>query len=166
MKLNGEASNLDALYVKLAHSKVKDDPDEHSSFGHRRYVTDRGDLEIEAEWTVLSTIRDAGESLQAEHQPGECAVVLFRSRDADECHVFFAVHDNQIVLESCHFMSEEPRILVQEKDDDPVWHSHRYFDEAVTRYWGFPLNGSLGKSFLFSSASASASAFPLPASLH
>jgi hypothetical protein len=32
-------------------------------------------------------------------------------------------------------MSEEPLILTQEKDDDPIWHSHPYFDEAVTRYW-------------------------------
>jgi hypothetical protein len=57
------------------------------------------------------------------------------SRDADECYVFFAVHDNKIVLESCHFSSEEPLILQQDKDDDPIWHSHPGFDEAVTRYW-------------------------------
>ena len=57
------------------------------------------------------------------------------SRDADESHVFFAVHDKKIVLESCHFSSEEPLILHQEKDDDPIWHSHPQFDEAVVRYW-------------------------------
>ena len=138
LKLNGEASNLDALYVKLAHSKIKDDPDEHSSLSHKKYVTDTGDLEIEAEWTILSTIDTLVGLFKREINPVNVLWFYFDhdwSRDADECHVFFAVHNNQIVLESCNFMSEEPRILVLQKDDNPIWHSHPYFDEAITRYW-------------------------------
>jgi hypothetical protein len=138
LKLNGELSSLDVLYSKLAHSKVKDEPDEHSGLRHKKYVTDQGDLDVEAEWTVLSTIDTLVGLFKRDINPVNVLWFYFDhdwSRDADECHVFFAVHNNQIVLESCHFMSEEPRILVQLKDDDPVWHSHPYFDEAVTRYW-------------------------------
>jgi hypothetical protein len=56
LKLNGEPSTLDAVYVKFVNSKIKDEPDEHSGLSHKRYVTDEGNLDIEAEWTVLSTI--------------------------------------------------------------------------------------------------------------
>jgi hypothetical protein len=57
------------------------------------------------------------------------------SRDADECHVFFVVHRDKVILESCHFSSEEPLVLKREQDDDPVWHSSPFRDEAVERYW-------------------------------
>lgn len=151
LKLNGEPSTLDALCAKLAHSKIKDDPDANSNLRHRKYITDQGDLEIEAEWTILSTISTLAGLFKRDINPVNVRWFYFDhdwSRDADECHVFFAVHDNRIVLESCHFMSEEPLILVQEKDDDPIWHSHPYFDEALTRYWyrkfySETMNGSL-----------------------
>ncbi len=57
------------------------------------------------------------------------------SRDADESYSFFAVHGGKIVMESCHFSSEEPLILKRKLDDDPVWHSHPRFEEAWERYW-------------------------------
>src|SRR5579871_3470504 len=57
------------------------------------------------------------------------------SKDGGQSHTFFAVHDIKIVSERCHFSSEEPLILIQEKEDDPIWHSHPQFDEAVVRYW-------------------------------
>ena len=57
------------------------------------------------------------------------------SRGADESHIFFAVHGSKIVSESCHFSSEEPLILKQEKDVDPIWHSQPYFDQAWEVYW-------------------------------
>jgi hypothetical protein len=138
LKLNGEPSSLDVVYSKLAHSKIKDDPNEPSGFGQRKLVTDKGNLEIEGDWAILSTLDTLVGLFKRDINPANVLWFYFDhdwSRDADECHVFFAVHNDQIVLESCHFMSEEPRILVQQKDDDPVWHSHPYFDEAVTRYW-------------------------------
>jgi hypothetical protein len=138
LKLNGEPSTLDAVYVKFVNSKIKDEPDEHSGLRHKRYVTDQGDLDIEAEWTVLSTINTLAGLFKGGINPINVVWFYFDhdwSRDADECYVFFAVHDEKIVLESCHFMSSEPLILTQDKDDDPIWHSHPYFDEAQTRYW-------------------------------
>lgn len=57
------------------------------------------------------------------------------SNSADECFVFFAVHNKKVVNESCNFYADEPLVLRQDKDDDPIWHSHPYFDEAVVRYW-------------------------------
>jgi hypothetical protein len=53
LKLNGERSTLDALYAKFAHSTIKDEP-ETLGLRHKKYVTDAGDIEIEAEWTILS----------------------------------------------------------------------------------------------------------------
>lgn len=138
LKLNGEPSSLDALYFKFVHSKIKDDPDEHDSLYQRKFVTDQGDLEIEAEWTVLTTIDTLVSLFRRGINPVDVMWFYFDhdwSRDADECHVFFAVYDNEIVLDSCHFNAEEPLVLIQEKDDDPIWHSHPYFGEALTRYW-------------------------------
>jgi hypothetical protein len=138
LKLNGEPSTLDAVYVKFVNSKIKNEPDEHSGLRNKRYVTDEGNLDIEAEWTVLSTINTLAGLFKRGINPINVIWFYFDhdwSRDADECYVFFAVHDEKIVLESCHFMSSEPQILTQDKDDDPVWHSHPYFDEAQTRYW-------------------------------
>jgi hypothetical protein len=138
LKLNGEPSTLDAVYVKFVNSKIKDEIDEHSSFGRKKYVTDQGDLDIEAEWTVLSTIETLAGLFKKDINPVNVMWFYFDhdwSRDADECYVFFAVHNDKIVLESCHFMSQEPLILAQDKEDDPIWHSHPYFNEAVIRYW-------------------------------
>jgi hypothetical protein len=138
VKLNGEPSTLDAVYTKLAHSKVKDDPDERGSFRYKKYITDKGDLEIEGEWTVLSTIDTLVGLFKRDINPVNVRWFYFDhdwSQDADECHVFFAVHQEKVVLESCHFMSEEPLILVQEEDKEPIWHTHPFFDEALTRYW-------------------------------
>jgi hypothetical protein len=137
LKLNGEPSTLDALYVKLVHSKINDEPDT-PGLRHKKYVTDDGDLEIEAEWTILATVGTLAGLFKKDINPVNVMWFYYDhdwSRDADECHVFFAVHDNKIVLESCHFSSEEPLILGQDKDDDPIWHSHAEFNEAVIRYW-------------------------------
>ena len=131
LRLNGEPSTLDAVYVKFVNSKIRDEPDEHSGLRHKRYVTDQGDLDIEAEWTVLSTINTLAGLFKRGINPINVIWFYFDhdwSRDADECYVFFAVHDEKIVLESCHFMSSEPLILTQDKDEDPIWHSHPHFD--------------------------------------
>lgn len=58
------------------------------------------------------------------------------SRDADESHTFFVVYRGKVVLEACHFSSEEPLILKRTKtDDEPIWRSHPFFDEAFETYW-------------------------------
>lgn len=137
LKLNGEASTLDGLFAKFAKSRIKDEPDT-PSLGQRKYVTDAGNLEIEAEWTVLVTVDTLAGLFKKDINPLNVMWFYYDrdwSRDGDECHVFFAVHDKRIVLESCHFNSEEPLILHQEKNDDPIWHSNPEFDEAATRYW-------------------------------
>jgi hypothetical protein len=57
------------------------------------------------------------------------------SRDGDLCQIFFAVCGEEIVLESCNFSCDAPLILRMNKEDDPIWHSQPYFDEAVVKYW-------------------------------
>jgi hypothetical protein len=138
LKLNGQDSTFEAVYTKLRESKIIDIP---WSLGFRdtKYVTDKGDMVIEAEdWRILSVIQKLAGLLKQEINPYEVTWFYYDhdwSRDADECHVFFAVHNDRVVLESCHFNAEEPLILKEEKEDDPVWHSHRYFAEASVQYW-------------------------------
>jgi hypothetical protein len=137
LKLNGEASTLDALFAKFAHSKIKDEPDT-SSLWQAKYVTDAGDLDIEADWTILATVSQLAGLFKRGINPVNVMWFYYDkdwSKDGDQSHTFFAVHDKKIVSERCHFSSEEPLILIQEKDDDPIWHSHPEFDEAVVRYW-------------------------------
>jgi hypothetical protein len=118
LKLDGEPSTLDAVYVKFLNSKIKDEPDdERGSLRHKKYVTDQGDLNIEAEWTVLSTIDTLAGLFKRGINPINVIWFYFDhdwSRDADECYIFFAVHDERVVLESCHFMSSEPMILARD----------------------------------------------------
>jgi hypothetical protein len=137
LKLNGEASTLGAVYAKFAHTKIKEEP--HTlGLSPRKYVTDAGDLEIEAHWAILATVSTLAGLFKRDINPFIVRWFYYDhdwSRDADECHVFFAVHDNKIVLEECHFSSEEPLVLHQDKEDEPIWHSHPEFDEAITRYW-------------------------------
>lgn len=138
LKLNGQSSTFDVLYGKLSESKITDIP---SSIGFRdkKYVTEAGDLIVEVEdWRILSTMNKLAELLKREIDPYDVMWFYYDhdwSRDADECHVFFAAHGDRVVLESCHFNAEEPLILKQEKDDEPIWHSHPYFDEALVHYW-------------------------------
>jgi hypothetical protein len=137
LKLNGEPSTLDAVFVKFAHSTIKDEPDT-SSLYRAKYVTDAGDLEIEADWTILATVSQLSDLFKRGINPLNVMWFYYDkdwSKDGDQSHTFFAVHDNKIVSERCHFSSEEPLLLMQEKDNDPIWHSHPEFDEATVRYW-------------------------------
>lgn len=136
LKLNGEASTLDALFAKFAHSKIKDEST--PSLWQAKYVTDAGDIEIEADWTILAIVGTLAGLFKRGINPANVMWFYYDkdwSKDGDQSHTFFAVHDKKIVSERCHFSSEEPLILIQEKDDDPIWHSHPEFDEAVVRYW-------------------------------
>ncbi len=137
LKLNGESSTLDVLYSKFAHSKITDEP-EIPGLRYAKYVTDAGDLEIEADWRVLATVGTLAGLFKRGINPVNVMWFYYDkdwSKDGGQSHTFFAVHDIKIVSERCHFSSEEPLILIQEKEDDPIWHSHPQFDEAVVRYW-------------------------------
>lgn|ERR1022692_2439427 len=137
LKMNGESSTFGALYRKIMESKIREMPD-RLAFGTEKYVTETGDIEVEAEWTTLSTMRTLVDLVRRGIDPYSVLWFYYDhdwSRDADECHVFFAVHGDEVVLESSHFSSEEPLILKQEKEDDPIWHSHPYFHDALVHYW-------------------------------
>jgi hypothetical protein len=108
------------------------------SFGVEKYVTEAGDIKVEAEWTILSEMKMLIDLARQDINPYGVMWFYYShdwSRDADECHVFFVVYGDKIVLESCHFSSEEPLILKQDKEDDPIWHSHPYFNAALVNYW-------------------------------
>lgn len=138
LKLNGQPSTFEGLYGKLAESKVSEIP---PSIGFRdaKYTTGTGDLIVEVEdWRILSTMNKLAELLRREINPYDVMWFYYDhdwSSSADECHVFFVVHGDKVVLESCHFNAEEPLVLKLERDDDPIWHSHPYFDRALVQYW-------------------------------
>jgi len=103
-----------------------------------KYVTDAGVVALECDWQLMSAMRTLIGLVRDGIAP-DCVTWFYYdhdwSRDADEGHTFFAIHDGKVILESCHFSSEAPLVIKRELDDDPVWHSHPYFHKAVERYW-------------------------------
>ncbi len=135
LTVGGQASTFVDVYCKLRDSKIQDMPD----FGSRgRFVTDKGEFEPKGDWPLLSTLKTLAELMKQGIDPYRVMWFYFDhdvSRDADESYSFFAVYNDKIVVERCHFSWLEPLILKQEKDDEPIWQSHRYFDEALEHYW-------------------------------
>lgn len=132
--VNGEPSTFDDAYGKLSDAKIEEMP----IMSRGRYATDKGDLELGGDWPILSTLKTLAELMQQGIDPYRVMWFYFDhdwSRDGDESYSFFAAYNDKIVVEHCHFSSLEPMILKQEKDDEPIWQSHRYFDEALERYW-------------------------------
>lgn len=138
LKINGAPSTLDALYIKFVEAKTIEISDD-CGLREAKFVTDKGDLVVEAEeWQLISLINRFAELFKRGINPYNVRWFYFDhdwSRDGDEVHVFFAVHGSEIVLDSCHFGSDDALILKQGKDYDPIWHSHPYFDEALVQYW-------------------------------
>lgn len=138
LKVNCEPSTFDALYMKFVESKTIEISEE-GGLREAKFITDAGDLIVEAEdWHLISVINRLAELFKRGINPYNVLWFYFDrdwSRDGDEVHAFFAVHKDQVVMDSCHFGSDDPLILKQEKDDDPIWHSHRHFDEALVQYW-------------------------------
>lgn len=56
------------------------------------------------------------------------------SQDADVSHSFFVFHNEKVVDERCVNPSWNPVFLKMRKEDEPIWHSQAYFDEAFERY--------------------------------
>jgi len=138
VKMNGEASLFVHAYVKLRDSKIQQMP-EPFSLSTDEYLTDQGKVVIDCEWRVRAVLRPLADLMRQNVDPHEVMWFYYDddwSRDADECHTFFAVHDGRVVLESCNFSSETPLVLKRvEQEEEPIWHRHSYFDEALTRYW-------------------------------
>src|SRR5579863_9655 len=137
VKMNGKPSTFGEVYLKLLESKVREMPDRFP-FGIEKYSTEAGDITVEAKWTILSEMRMLVDLARQNIDPYGTMWFYYESdwsRDADESHVFFAVYGDKVVLEACHFSSEEPLILKQNKESDPIWHSHPYFTEALVSYW-------------------------------
>src|ERR1700674_2575759 len=136
VKMNGQPSTFVEAYCKLRDSKIKETPT-FPSFGGK-YVTDEGIIELDCGWPLSATMTELVEFLRQGIDPH--GVIWFYyahdvSRDADEMHTFFAVQDTKIISESCSFGSAEPLVLKRDAEDDPIWHSHPYFNEAFECYW-------------------------------
>ena len=110
---------------------------EYFSFNKYKYVTEKGDVELECEWPLEATLKTLIDLTRQGINPYDVTWFYYDhdwSQDADECHLFFVVHRRKIIAESCSFSSEEPMIL-RKADDDSVWHNHEYFDLAWEQYW-------------------------------
>lgn len=139
--LNGQPSSFGKVYLKLQSSKV-DKVAEGPVLFSDRYLTAEGEIHLvvkSADWALLRTMRKLVELTQQGIDPDDVMWFYYDSdwsRDADERYVFFGVHGNKVVMEQCNFSSEDPLILEKQKvDEEPIWHSHPYFDEALEIYW-------------------------------
>lgn len=136
VKVNGEPATFADAYRKLRDSKIEEI--DHG-FESDKYVTGEGEISLECDWPILATMRELSGLTRQGIEPFHVTWFYYEhdwSRDADESYTFFAVHDGKIVNESCHFSWEEPLILKRKlKDDEPIWHSHPYCDEAWEIYW-------------------------------
>lgn len=134
LQINGQPSTFAEVYSKLRHSTIKEIP----AFSDT-YVTDDGQVELKAEdWTLTAIMKTLLELLQQGVDPYRATWFYYThdvSRDADESHSFFVVSGDKVVMENCHFNSETPLILKRKVDDEPIWRSHPYFDEAFEHYW-------------------------------
>lgn len=133
VKANGELSTFGEVYVKLKGAKAV----EEFQFRHYKYVTEHGDVSLECDWPVASILQKLVKLTQRGIDPHDVTWFYFGhdwSRDADEAYSFFAVYQGKIIDEDCHFNAEEPLMLIQKRDDDPIWHSQPHFDEAWKRY--------------------------------
>lgn len=134
LKMNGQLSTFAEVYRKLRDSKIEKMPE----FMRDAYGTDQGEIELSGDWPLLSTMQKLIELTRQDVDPYRVMWFCYDhdwSRDADESYRFFAVFDSKVVMESCSFSWLEPLILKREPETEPIWHTHRYFDEAVDRYW-------------------------------
>jgi len=134
--LNGQPSTFVEAYCKLRDSKVKEVPTPFPSGG--KYITEQGIIQLDCDWPVSATMCKLVGFMREGIDPH--GVIWFyyahdRSRDADEIQTFFVVHDGKIIRESCNFGSAEPLVLKRNTEDEPIWRSNQYFDEAFERYW-------------------------------
>jgi len=136
--VNGEPSTFLAAYYKLSDSKIQEMPERASVREADKYITEAGLVVLACDWRLLSEMRTLLDLARQGMPPGEVTWFYYDfdwSQDADVSHDFFVVHRGEVVLEFCNFSSEDPRILNRKHDDNPIWHSRPYFDEAFERYW-------------------------------
>lgn len=137
LQMNGQPSTFGEVYRKLRDSNVKEIISEFKD----TYVAEHGEIRLDgeiAEWRLRSTMQKLADLLRQGIDPYRVRWFYYThdwSGDADESHTFFVVYDNKVVSESSHFSSEEPLVLKRSVEDEPVWHSHPYFDEAFEIYW-------------------------------
>lgn len=137
--MNDQPSTFGEAYRKLRNTEIKEVPSSPSLYGDK-YVTEDGEIRIKCHKSpVVWVMHTLVELMRQRIDPHRVMWFYYDydwSRDADETHVFFAVHEGKIVLESCHFGSDEPLILKRRaEEDEPIWNSHPYFEEAFDIYW-------------------------------
>ena len=138
MKVNGETSTFSEAYLTLQKSKIREMPDDWASFDTHKYVTDAGDITIEAEWPILKEIEMLTGLVKEGIDPNRVTWFYYShdwSRDCDELHIFFVACGDRIVLEECSFGNEYPLMLKRNKEREPTWNSEPYINEAVLRHW-------------------------------
>jgi hypothetical protein len=136
--VNGEPSTFLAAYYRLSGSKIQEIADRPLVGDVDEYIAEDGVLLLGGDWRLRSAMRTLIGFVGRGIPPGEVMWFYYDfdwSRDADVLHVFFAVHGGKVVLESCRFSAEEPLVIAPQHDDDPIWHTHPFFDEALERYW-------------------------------
>jgi hypothetical protein len=137
--MDGQQSTFIEVLRRLQTEKVKE---EGFPFDWDEYVTEKGKIVVSEpegspRWLV-TVLRRLVELARKGIDLDNATWFYFDfdwSRDANASHTFFVVCDAKIVHESCHFGSHEPLILLKSKpEDDPIWHSHPFLDEAWERY--------------------------------
>jgi hypothetical protein len=137
MKLNGRDSSFWQVYLALSNAKIKD-----VDILGNRYETETGNvflLDGKEEYAIKSAMKVLAEVIKLGANPYTAAWFYFgkdHSRDADEIQEFFVVYEDKIIG-TFHFDCRSPQILVkpEEKDEEYIWSSDRYFREASEIYW-------------------------------
>lgn len=133
MDINGQPSTFGDIYRELRDSKIEYVPDIGES-----YVTDKGDVNVDGKWPLVSTMQILINLSLKGMDPYQVMWFYYghdRSGDAAESYEFFAVYREKIVEDCAFFSSEHPAVLKLSQDDDPIWYSGPYFVQAQAIYW-------------------------------
>jgi hypothetical protein len=137
VNVDGQPSTFAEAYCKLRDSNIREMPD--FFLDKAKYVTEQGEIELDCKWPLNSTMRKLADFTRQGIDPHSLWWFYYDhdwSCDADELNIFFVVRADKIIAESCRFGSDEPLILKRRgAGEEPIWHSHPYFDEAWERYW-------------------------------
>jgi len=137
LQQNGEQSTFIEALRKLSQAKITKMPSRFG-MGDREYVTDSGTIIIKGEIWLLALLTDLVEMVRNGVDLDRASWFYYDfdwSIDADVMHTFFVVYDGKVVDETWNISSENPLALKRLQDDQPIWHSHPHFAEALDRYW-------------------------------
>jgi hypothetical protein len=137
LKDNGQPSTFADIYRKLRDTKILKVPNRYAY--PVTFETNAGDVTVDGDKLLKDVLRDLID-LEKDGIDAQRALWFYYgydwSREANSVHEFFVVHDGKIVREGFPCFDDYPQVLTKSKvDDNPLWHSEPYGQEAWETYW-------------------------------